>query len=77
MINIDDMERDELLIRIDTKMDNMEKKTNLIASKIYGNGNQGLAADVASNCATIKNIKWFIGIGFTALGLLIAVFNIG
>lgn len=73
---MDDSERDELLITIKTELKEARKDISLLSKRLYGNGNKGLLSLVDTNTATIKTIKWGVGLGFTALGILIAIFNI-
>lgn len=73
---MNDGERDELLIELRTELKEARNDIKVVAKKLYGNGQQGLVSEVTKNSTTIKNVKWSIGVGFTALACLIAFFNI-
>ena len=66
----------ETLIRMDEKLTEIQETCKKMEKRLFGNGNEGLIVTVAKNKDTIKNIKWGLGLGFTALGVLITLMNI-
>ena len=69
-------ERDELLIRVDERTLNMEKKIMDMHEKVYGNGQEGLCKTVIKHDTTIKNVKWGVFIALTTTGIICTLISI-
>jgi len=67
---------DEVLIRMDEKLSELQKDTKVIMKKLYGSNGDGVMVRLARNETDCKNLKLGLGLGFTVLGVLITIFNI-
>lgn len=67
------IERDELLIRLDERTKNTNIKVAEMHLKIYGNGKDGLCDIVQQNKTTLKNTKTTVIIGLSFVTIVCTI----
>ena len=65
-------ERDALLIRMDEHVKGINEKIEDMQDILFGNGKVGLCYIVDRNSTTLRNVKWFVGVGIPVSICIIA-----
>ena len=68
-------ERDELLIRLDERTHEINKDIKDVRKVLHGNGQEGICDTVLKHDTTLKNVKWGLGIFFTAVIVALGIFE--